>query len=201
MAMTRRGLDALQRDRAAGVLLATAGGDALGAGYEFGPSMSPDVPVRMAGGGTFGWTPGEWTDDTSMAVAIAEVAATGADLREPQALDRIAQRWAEWADHATDVGVQTRAVLSAAARPLTRATLAEAAEKHHARVGRSGGNGSLMRTAPVALAYLHDEDGLVEAAKRVSSLTHHDPEAGEACVLWCLAIRHAVLHATFDGLR
>ena len=32
-------------------------------------------------------------------------------------------------------------------------------------------------------------------------MTHHDPEAGEACALWCLAIRHAVLHGTFDGLR
>ena len=36
----------------------------------------------MVGGGSFGWEPGEWTDDTSMAIAIAEVAATGADLRE-----------------------------------------------------------------------------------------------------------------------
>ena len=50
-----------------------------------------------------------------------------------------------------------------------------------------------MRTAPVALAYLNDEDGLVEAAYAISALTHFDPEAGEACVLWCLAIRHAVL--------
>lgn len=201
MAMTRMGLDALQRDRAAGVLLATACGDALGAGYEFGPSLSPDVPVRMAGGGGFNWEPGEWTDDTSMAVAVAEIAATGADLRAPEALDRIAQRWAEWAEDATDVGSQTGAVLSSAVRPLTGATLAEAAERHHAHAGRSGGNGSLMRTAPVALAYLHDEEGLVEAARTVSGLTHFDPEAGEACVLWCLAIRHAVLHGTFDGLR
>ena len=57
-----------------------------------------------------------------------------------------------------------------------------------------------MRTAPLALAYLHDPDGLVEAALAVSALTHYDPEAGEACVLWCLAIRHAVLHGTLDGL-
>ena len=57
-----------------------------------------------------------------------------------------------------------------------------------------------MRTAPLALAYLHDPDGLVEAARAVSALTHYDPEAGEACVLWCLAIRHAVLHGTLDGL-
>jgi hypothetical protein len=58
-----------------------------------------------------------------------------------------------------------------------------------------------MRTAPVALAYLDDSEALVEAATAISALTHADPEAGEACALWCLAIRHAVLHGTFDGLR
>ena len=53
------------------------------------------------------------------------------------------------------------------------------------RTGRTAGNGSLMRTAPVALAYLDDEAALVEAARAVSELTHYDPEAGDACVLWC----------------
>ena len=47
----------------------------------------------MVGGGSFGWEPGEWTDDTSMAIGIAEVAATGADLRQEEALDAIARRW------------------------------------------------------------------------------------------------------------
>ena len=58
-----------------------------------------------------------------------------------------------------------------------------------------------MRTAPVALAYLDDPEALVEAATRISALTHYDPEAGEACAIWCLGIRHAVLHGTFDGVR
>jgi len=51
----------------------------------------------------------------------------------------------------------------------------------------------MLRTAPVALAYLDDPAGLAEAAMAVSALTHFDPSAGEACVLWSLAIRHAVL--------
>lgn len=198
---TKLRLTGAQADRAAGVLLATACGDALGAGYEFGPPLPADSAVGMVGGGGFGWAPGEWTDDTSMAIAIAEVAATGADLRTPAALDAIAARWAGWAREAKDVGVQTRAVLSAAGPKPNGAALADAAALHHARTGRSGGNGSLMRTAPVALAYLHDPDGLIEAAHAVSALTHFDPEAGEACALWCLAIRHAVLNGTFDGLR
>src|SRR3712207_6159372 len=73
-------LSAAQSDRAAGVLLAMAAGDALGAGYEFGPPLGPEVPVLMAGGGFLGWAPGEWTDDTSMAMTIAEVSAEGVDL-------------------------------------------------------------------------------------------------------------------------
>ena len=55
-----------------------------------------------------------------------------------------------------------------------------------------------MRTAPLALAYLDDEAALVEAARAVSELTHYDPEAGDACVLWCLAIRHAILTGVLD---
>lgn len=55
-----------------------------------------------------------------------------------------------------------------------------------------------MRTAPVALAYLDDEAALVEAARAISELTHYDPEAGDACVLWCCAIRHAILTGELD---
>ncbi|WP_407343368.1 ADP-ribosylglycohydrolase family protein [Pengzhenrongella phosphoraccumulans] len=194
-------LTVAQIDRAAGVLLATACGDALGAGYEFGDPLPQSTAVGMVGGNGAGWAPGEWTDDTSMAVAIAEVTATGVDLRTAAAQDAIAVRWAGWARDAADVGIQTRAVLSAAGRAPTGVALATAARSHHERTGKSGGNGSLMRTAPVALAYLDDPDGLVEAAHAISALTHYDPEAGEACALWCLAIRHAVLHGTFDGLR
>jgi ADP-ribosylglycohydrolase len=50
----------------------------------------------------------------------------------------------------------------------------------------------MMRTAPVALAYLDDEDAMVEAARAIGDLTRADPDAGDACVLWCCAIRHAV---------
>jgi ADP-ribosyl-[dinitrogen reductase] hydrolase len=197
---SRSRLTAAQLDRAAGVLLGLACGDALGAGYEFGPPLAAETPVLMEGGGSFGWTPGEWTDDTSMAVPLAEAAAQGHDLLEDGVLDVVAARWMAWASEARDVGVQTSRVLHGAARPTSKA-LAAAALDVHERMGRSGGNGSLMRTAPIALAYLHNPEGLAVAARRVSELTHFDPEAGDACVLWCLAIRHAVLHGTFEGVR
>src|SRR5450759_4517844 len=163
----------------------------------------------MTGGGGFKWEAGEWAHDTSMAIAIAEVSATGADLRSEGPRDQIAARWAGWGARAKDVGNQTRAVLSAATHAArtrgeikpTAADLAAAAVEHHSAAGRSGGNGSLMRTAPIALAYLHDPDALVLAAQEISAMTHYDPEAGEACALWCLAIRHAVLHGVLDVRR
>lgn len=188
-----------QRDRACGTLLATAAGDALGAGYEFDPPRSADEPVGMIGGGLGPFQPGEWTDDTSMAIAIAEVAATGADLESEAALDAVVKRWHDWSKTAKDVGVQTRSVLSAAARRgiSAHSALQESVALHQSS-GRTAGNGSLMRTAPVALAYLDDEAGLVAASRKISQLTHYDPDAGDACVLWCTAIRHAVLTGELD---
>jgi ADP-ribosyl-[dinitrogen reductase] hydrolase len=195
-------LTTAQHDRACGVLLATAVGDALGAGYEFGPPLPDEAPVTMRGGGGCNWAPGEWTDDTAMAIAIAEVAATGADLRGVNAQDQIVARWVGWSRTAPDVGIQTSQVLGqvldGGVSGAAAAALAAAAELHE-RTGRTAGNGSLMRTAPVALAYLDDPDGLAQAAMAVSALTHFDQSAGEACVLWCLAIRHAVLTGELDA--
>ncbi len=65
-------LNSLRNVRAAGVLVALAAGDALGAGYEFGAPLPAGALVTMKGGGPFGFAPAEWTDDTSMAIPIAE---------------------------------------------------------------------------------------------------------------------------------
>jgi ADP-ribosylglycohydrolase len=135
-----------------------------------------------------------------MAIVIAEVAATGVDLRQEDALDAIVKRWHGWSQCAEDVGVQTRSVLSHAGRQGISAQKARAESAAlHQRTGRTAGNGSLMRTAPVALAYLDDEAALVETARLISELTHYDSEAGDATVLWCCAIRNAVLTGELDA--
>ncbi|RVW08192.1 ADP-ribosylglycohydrolase family protein [Prescottella agglutinans] len=183
-------------DRAAGVLLATAAGDALGAGYEFTTPASGAV-IDMIGGGIGAFAPGEWTDDTSMALAIAEVAATGIDIAGGPGLDAVAAQFVRWYDsEPADIGNQTSAVLSR--RPASADEMRQIA---WSLPGRKGGNGSLMRTAPVALAYLDDAEGCVRAARAIGLLTHHDERAVEACEMWTHAIRHAVLHGTFDGVR
>ncbi|MFD4421388.1 ADP-ribosylglycohydrolase family protein [Agromyces sp. NPDC058484] len=71
-------LTPVQLDRAAGAVLGSAAGDALGAPYEFRPSVPDDVAIVMKAGGP--WELGEWTDDTSMAIPILRALARGASL-------------------------------------------------------------------------------------------------------------------------
>ena len=116
-----------------------------------------------------------------------------------KSLSMVVRRWHEWMAVAKDVGIQTSHVLRAAGwLGLSARTARETLAALHDRTGLTAGNGSLMRTAPLALAYLDDEAALVEAARRVSDLTHYDPEAGDACVLRCFAIRHAILTGLLD---
>ena len=157
----------------------------------------------MIGGGLGPYAPGEWSDDTQMAVVIAQVA-SDLGLRTADGLDAVVTGWIGWLDGgASDVGTQTRQVLSAAAaRGSSRSWSAAASESSalHRRTGRTAGNGSLMRTAPVALAFLDDPEVLALAARWVSEATHFDPLAGDACVLWCHAIRCAVLDGEMPDL-
>jgi ADP-ribosylglycohydrolase len=197
-------LTAIQADRAAGVLLGAACGDALGVPYEFAPLLPSDQQPQMRGGGLGPYAPGEYSDDTQMTVCIAEVSATGADLRTSDSLDRIAGNFLRWRRAGpADIGNQTRTVLDAVSHHNGAGiadAMRQAAADLHRRTGHTAGNGSLMRTSPIALAYLDDPAGLAEAARAISDLTHHDPLTGDACVLWSAAIRRAVLDGTFDGI-
>ncbi|MET3203953.1 UNVERIFIED_ORG: ADP-ribosylglycohydrolase [Arthrobacter sp. UYEF13] len=203
-------LNPLQNDRAAGVLVALAAGDALGTGYEFGAPLPDGAEVTMKGGGPFGFAPAEWTDDTSMTIPIGQAlleSASDAGSSSPAALTMVVRAWTSWASEAKDVGAQTSSVIAAARRlasaagrsKVHAADFTAAAANFHSRTGRSAGNGSLMRTAPLALAYLDREPAeLMAAAGVVSGLTHADPDAQEACGLWCVAIRKAVLTGQLD---
>ncbi|MBS2545382.1 ADP-ribosylglycohydrolase family protein [Catenulispora sp. NL8] len=202
---------AVRADRAAGALIGAACGDALGVPYEFGRLGEAERPV-MRGGGLGPYEPGEYSDDTQMQVVIAKVAASGLALDEDPAQRAIAEGFIGWlAGGASDVGAQTRQVLSQASAaggdPLTAVRAASAAI--HERTGRSAGNGSLMRTGVVGLAFLDGADGRFrcrDAARGISGLTHFDALAGDACVLWSEGVREAVRHHTpgmwrFYGVR
>ncbi|MCU1693243.1 MAG: hydrolase [Frankiales bacterium] len=151
-------LTSKQNDRAVGVLLGSAAGDALGVPYEFG-SRTLQGEAAMLGGGLGGLAPGCWSDDTEMAAVIARVAATGADLRDEHTLEQVAQGFLQWfREGPPDVGIQTRRLLSDAlhAEGPVAPELRRLGAALHAQTGRTAGNGSLMRTGPVALAHLGD---------------------------------------------
>jgi ADP-ribosylglycohydrolase len=181
-----------RNDRIAGVLVGLGAGDALGAAYEFGPAF--DGPVEMKGGGPFQWEVGEWTDDTQMAICIAENLADGT-----LDLVTLGERFIEWSTECKDIGNQTRAVLG---RASNGASLPDVAAAHHLNhPNNSAGNGSLMRTGPVALGFLGDNAAIAEAAADISALTHADPLAIEACVLWSIAIAEAVETGEIPDIR
>lgn len=204
---------AVRADRAAGALIGAACGDALGVPFESGPPLSEDEVPAMLGGGLGPYAPGEYSDDTQIQVVIAQVAASGLALDSEQAQRRIAEGFIAWlAGGASDVGAQTRAVLTSARKaggdPL--AAIRDAARAFHERTGQSAGNGSLMRTGVVGLAFLDGGPEMLyrtrDTARSISGLTHYDDLAGDACVLWSVGVRQAVLHETpglwrFHGVR
>lgn len=197
-------LTASQLDRVEGVLLAQAVGDAMGVPYEPG-----DVPLsgapKMLGGGYGDYAAAEWSDDTQMALYVARVAATGADLTSEAALDEIARGWCRWVveDGASDVGAQTRHVIDAVSatrdEPGIAARMRDAAARLHARAGRTAGNGALMRNGIVGLTRLTDPEATAAAARAVASLTHADPLAAESCVLQAEVIRANVMGPPWAG--
>ena len=190
----------LSFDRLAGVLVAAAAGDALGAGYEFGPPLPAGEPVRMRGSRMF--EPGEWTDDTAQLLAIVGAAGDGHDLASAEGEDAVAARFQDWylsPARLKDIGIHSSQVFAAVETlpvPGLAQRFRDAADAKEARQpGSSGGNGALMRTAGVAVAmHGRTERELVDAAMRIGSMTHADQRSTEACAVWSLAIRLASTH-------
>jgi ADP-ribosyl-[dinitrogen reductase] hydrolase len=130
--------------------------------------------------------PGEATDDTQMAILVAESLLAHAGFDPPDMFARF-QRWAN--AEPKDIGVQTETVLTSG-RSRDRA-----AAEHAASTGRAAGNGSLMRAVTAAVAYARDEPARSRrVARRISALTHGDPAAGEGC-----AIYHDLIRAALTG--
>lgn len=184
-------------DRLQGVMLASACGDALGAGYEFGRPLDPDEPVRMRGQGRF--APGEWTDDSAQMIAIAMAASEKVDLESETGQDLVCTNLLDWyysPARLKDIGTHSSAVfgrVATVAGPGLARRFRETASQKEARQPRSsGGNGALMRTAPVALALWQDPAAMARAAAAIGALTHADTRSSESCAVWCLAIRAAL---------
>ena len=164
-------------DRALGAFLGLAVGDAVGTTLEFRPRDAQPRLDDMVGGGPFRQPPGGWTDDTAMALALADSLAATRTLSVRDLMDRFV-RWWQHGDYShtgecDDIGNTT---LDALDRYLqTGDPLAGSTDP------RSAGNGSLMRLAPVVLRFRQDRPRLSAAAAEQSRTTHGAEEAVDAC--------------------
>ncbi len=190
MAVIRPSMSMQSRYR--GCLLGLAAGDALGGPVEF---MTREAiltkygkPLReMVGGGWLKLKPGETTDDTAMARALAEsIVATG----QVETAD-IAGRYLLWMESKPpDIGNITRVALRGFRSGLNVPNAALGA--HRQLNGQSAGNGTVMRCPPVALRYAYDERRLLDASRDEALITHFDPQAWTGSVALNLLIARAL---------
>ena len=184
------------RDRAVGALLGLAVGDAVGTTIEFSTKPSRAVLSDMVGDGPFGLQAGQWTDDTAMALALADSLAADPAL-DPRDLMR---RFVSWYREGTysctgtcfDIGGTTAGSL-----------------RRYERTGEcfagptgpnTAGNGSIMRLAPVAIQHWRDRDTMLRVARGQSRTTHAAPEAMESCEILADLLAMAIRGTTVKEL-
>lgn len=166
-----------EENRYRGTLLGLATGDALGTTVEFrAPGTFPPV-VDIIGGGPFMLNPGEWTDDTSMSLCLAEslIERRGHDPGDQM------KRYVLWF---------TEGHLGSNGRCFDIGNTVRAAIDRYRQTGepysgssrpQDGGNGSLMRLAPIPMAYARVPERAIRLAGDMSRTTHGAPEPVDAC--------------------
>lgn len=168
-------------DRQRGSLIGLAVGDALGAAVEFRRPGSFEPVTGYRAGGPHRLKPGEWTDDTSVALALADsIGRAGWDLNDQ------ARRYIDWWQNGKysvtgwcfDIGITTQAALQSFSDGQNARTSGDRSE-------RASGNGSIMRLAPVPIRYAElypDNVGeLARLAEESSLPTHASPQCRSAC--------------------
>lgn len=176
------------RNRAVGALLGLAVGDAVGTTLEFQSRDSYAPLTDMIGGGPFRLEAGQWTDDTALALALADSLIEVGQLDEADLM----RRFVAWRDEGRysctgscfDIGITTSDALSRWKR--TGNPVAGSINPSTA------GNGSLMRLSPVALRYWDNRPALKDAAARQSRVTHGAEAAVDACVAYAGMIADAI---------
>jgi ADP-ribosyl-[dinitrogen reductase] hydrolase len=169
----RRGSGSDRADRLRGVAVGAAVGDALGMPLEFKPPLPANRLVRAMQPGRL--PAGSFTDDTEMALALAD------SLLDRATLDGadLARRFVAWyEERPPDIGIHTATVLREISLGCAWETASRAAHLAHPH---SAGNGSVMRCWPVALAHGGDFDALGRDSRLQSEVTHAHPECLAAC--------------------
>ncbi len=165
------------RDRFRGCLLGLAVCDALGTTLEFEAPGTFEPIDDMVGGGPFGLKPGQWTDDTSMALCLAASLLERGGFNPLDQMQRYVRWWREGymssTGHTFDIGNTVSASL---------ARFEATGEPYAGSPDRAiAGNGSLMRLAPVPMYYAVDAAEAIDRAALSSLTTHGAPQAVDAC--------------------
>jgi ADP-ribosylglycohydrolase len=167
----------MSQDRYLGCLLGLAVGDAVGTTVEFSQPGTFQPMTDMVGGGPFGLKPGQWTDDTSMALCLAESLVERQGFDPIDQLERYVRWWREglWSStgRCFDIGNTCRASLS------------QFLQTHEPFCGvtheLSAGNGSLMRLAPVPMYFAKQPALAIRMAGDSSRTTHGAATCIDAC--------------------
>lgn len=167
------------RDRFRGCLLGLACGDAVGTTVEFSARGRFTPVVDMVGGGVFELKPGEWTDDTSMALCLAF---SLTELGRFDPADQMQRYW-KWADEG---------YLSSNGRCFDVGNTVYDALERFRQTGEpfsgstdpwSAGNGCIMRLAPVPMFFHSDRAAAITMSGESARTTHGAAECVEACRL------------------
>jgi len=174
-------------DKLQGALVGLATGDALGTTVEFSQRGTFTPLTDIVGGGPFNLKPGEWTDDTSMAICLAESLIANGKMNLSDQLDRYL-RWSKDGEnsvtgHCFDIGFTVSSALN---------KYEDTSDPHSGSTNpRSAGNGSIMRLAPIPIFFANEPTEAINAAAESSLTTHGATEAVDACRLFC----HLILRA------
>ena len=183
-------------DRAKGALLGLAVGDALGTTLEFSRRDERPKHTEMTGGGPFGLEPGVWTDDTSMALCLADNLLANGGLEPHDLMQRFGRWWREGENSPVgrcfDIGTTTYEAL---------ARFERTGDPNSGDSSiNSAGNGSLMRLSPIALFFKDDETQARAAARRQSEATHAATECLDACDWFAGLLVRAINGDSFEDL-
>jgi ADP-ribosyl-[dinitrogen reductase] hydrolase len=189
-------MDEATRDRFRGCLLGLAAGDAVGTAVEFKPPGTFPPVTGMTGGGPFGLEPGQWTDDTSMALCIAAslVETGGFDAKDQ--MDRylawVRDGYMSSTGTCFDIGTTIRSALMRYAE--TGDPMSGPTDEF------SAGNGCIMRMAPVPMFFFPDLDACVYWSIESSKTTHGAAQCLQACRLFAQVLHRALSGAGRDAI-
>ncbi len=183
-------------DRYLGCLLGLAAGDALGTTLEFKSPGTFEPITDMVGGGPFHLEAGQWTDDTSMALCLAEslIECGGLDARDQ--MERYVRWWREGHLSPTGQCFDIGGTVSTALGKFLSYGDPYAGSTHP----HSAGNGSLMRLAPVPMYYAADPGQAIERSAESSRTTHGARTCLDACRYMGALIVGALTGAARDEL-